>query len=82
MPAAGPLFPNIFLRSPTSSSGTSCAAKCPPFVCSDSHMTFGALSHLMVLMNIALIHNFDDDQLTSEAGSLILWGNRNNQQER
>ena len=29
-PNAGPPFPNIFLKSPTRSSGRSYAAKCPP----------------------------------------------------
>lgn len=46
-PNAAPPLPNIFLKSPTSTSGTSHAAKCPPFLCSAMKTTFAcALTHL------------------------------------
>ena len=51
-PKAGPPFPNIFLMSPTSSSGHSYAAKCPPFLCSDSNTTCFPLSQLRIISHI------------------------------
>ena len=51
-PKAGPPFPNIFLMSPTSSSGHSYAAKCPPFSCSDSNTTCFPLSQLRIISHI------------------------------
>lgn len=48
-PKAGPPLPNILLKSFTSSSGFSCAAKWPPVSCSDSNTTLPTvLDHLEI----------------------------------
>lgn len=54
IPKAGPPFPNIILRSLTSSSGHSYAAKWPPFSCSDSNTTYLPLNQLRAISECQL----------------------------